>query len=208
MTPTRPTKGAGGTDRYTRRSQAPLAAQVAAVTGLAIASAGCAEPLAPIRLPFKAAARSAAVGTSSAKTAPSVMTTRQQILASLAGYMTALGQAEDSRSGAVARELLRPYLAPDRIDGLVQAMTAIWAGGESFNGKDIRHVSNVTVVGRYAFVHDCDNTSGMALVDIATAQLVAGSSGTSRVNLVTRLNLVGGHWLVEFQLVEDVPCTP
>jgi hypothetical protein len=56
--------------------------------------------------------------------------------------------------------------------------------------------------------HDCDDTSGTALVDIVTGELVPGSSGTSRANVVTRLELAGSHWLVQFQLVEDVPCTP
>lgn len=206
MTPTRPRQGASETYCYSPRSQATLAALIVALTGLVMASAGCAGPLAPIRLPFRAVATSAAISTSPATTASSLMTPRQQVLGALAGYMTALGQAQDSRSGAVARELLRPYLVADRVDGVVLAMMAIWARGESFDGQDIRHVSNVTVVGRYAFVHDCDDTSRMALVDIATAKIVPGSSGTSRANLVTRLDLVGGHWLVQFQLLEDVPC--
>jgi len=136
------------------------------------------------------------------------MTTRQEVLAALASYTTALVQAEHSRSGEVARELLRPHLAASRIDGLVQAMTAIWARYETFGGQDIRHVTSVIVVGRRAFVHDCDNTSGMSVVDIATGQIVPGSSGTPRANLVTCLDLVSGNWLVQFQLVEDVPCVP
>jgi len=139
---------------------------------------------------------------------PSATTPRQQVLAAIAGYTTALGHAEDSRSGAVARKLLRPYLAVGRIEGLVQAMNAIWARGESFTGQDIRHVLSVTVVGRHAFVHDCDNTSGMAVVDAVTGQVVSGSSGTSHANFVTRLDLVAGHWLVQFQLLEAVPCMP
>jgi hypothetical protein len=136
------------------------------------------------------------------------MTSRQQVLVALAGYTTAVGQAEESRSTIVASELLRPYLAPGRIPGLVQTMKAIWARGESFVGQDARHVVSVMLTGRHAFVHDCDNTSAMALMDIATGQIVPGSSGALRTNLVTRLDLVAGHWLVQFQLIEDMPCAP
>jgi hypothetical protein len=208
MTPTQVMKGASGRHSSSRFSHMPLAVLIVTANGLVMACAGCIAPLTPARLPLKAVATPAAIGASAAKTALPAMTPRQQVLAALAGYMTALGQAEESRSSEVARELLRPYLAADRVEGLVRAMTAIWARGESFHGQDLRHVSKVTVVGRHAFVHDCDDTSGTALVDIVTGELVPGSSGTSRANVVTRLELAGSHWLVQFQLVEDVPCTP
>jgi hypothetical protein len=208
MTPTRSRQSASGTCCQSPRSQATVAALIVAVIGLLMASAGCAEPLVPLRLPLRTIGTPTATSTPPETPASSVMTPRQQVLAALAGYMTAVGQAEDSRSGAVARDLLRPYLAPERIDGLVRAMMTIWARGDSFDGQDVRHVSNVTVYKGHAFVHDCDDTSRMALVDIATGQTVAGSFGTLRANLVTRLDLVGGHWLVEFQIVDDVPCSP
>jgi hypothetical protein len=186
----------------------PLAVLIVTVIGLVMACAACTGPLTPARLPLNPVATPAAIGASAAKTAWPVMTPRDQVLAAFAGYVTALGRAEESRSADVARELLRPYLAADRVESLVRAMTAIWARGESFDGQDVRHISNVTLVGRHAFVHDCDDTSGTALVDIVTGELVPGSSGTSRANVVTRLELVGGHWLVQFQLIEDVPCAP
>jgi hypothetical protein len=212
MTPKRPqhdTPGAYGC----RRSQARCAALITAMTSVVIASVGCARPLAQVRPPARVTA-STMVGASATVIAPStssaqaLRTPRQQVLAALAGYTIALGRAEDSRSNAVARELLGPYLAAEKVDGLVTAIAAIWARGEVFSGQDIRHVSSVTIVGQHAVVHDCDNTSGMALVDIATGQIVPGTSGTLRANLVTRLNLVSGHWLVQFQLLEDVPCAP
>jgi hypothetical protein len=208
MTPTRPRKEASGTHNSDRLSRMPLAVPILTATVLVMACAGCTASLTQVRLPLKAMETPAAISAAAAKTAFPVMTPRQQVLAALAGYMTALGRAEDSRSGEVARELLRPYLAPDRVEGLVRAMTAIWARGESFDGQDVMHVSNVTIVGGHAFVHDCDDTSGTALVDIFTGGFVLGSSGTSRANVVTRLELVGGHWLVQFQLIEDLPCAP
>jgi hypothetical protein len=48
----------------------------------------------------------------------------------------------------------------------------------------------------------------MGLLNAATGQAVPGSAGIRHDNVVTRLDLVGGHWLVQFQLVEAVPCTP
>jgi hypothetical protein len=208
MTRTRSRQNAYGTRGRSRQSPVRLAALTLAAAGLTTASSGCARPLAPVRFQSRAVAAPAAVGVSAAKSTPTVNAPQQQVLAALAAYTTALGEAEDSMSGAVARESLRPHLAADRVQGLVRAMTAIWAHGESFDGHDIRHVSSVTVVGHHAFVHDCDDTSGMALVDISTGQIVPGSTGRSRANLVTCLDLVAGHWLVQFQLLEDVPCTP
>jgi len=196
----------------TRLPYACLAVQLA---GLTVGLAGCAAPLAQVRLPGRVVMPSARVAetpteavATAAITSPLAMMAQQEVLAAVAGYTRALGEAERSRSSAIARQLLRPYLAAGRIEGLVQAMNAIWMRGESFTGQDVRHVSSVTVAGRHAFVHDCDTTSGMSLVDTASGQIVPGSSGTARANLVTRLDLVSGHWLVQFQLLEDVPCAP
>jgi hypothetical protein len=136
------------------------------------------------------------------------VTSRQQVIATLGAYVTALSQAERSRSRAAARRILRPHLAADRIAGLVQAVSAIWARGDAFYGQDVLHVLSVRVEGRRAFVHDCDNTSGMGLEYAASGQSVPGSSGVKHANVVTRLQLVRGHWQVESQLPEDVPCAP
>jgi hypothetical protein len=163
---------------------------------------GCAGGTAHVHLPARPAATSAVV------IGPASLTPRQQVVAALGGYVTALGRADKSGSTAAARQLLRPYLAPDRIPGLVQAMSALWAKGESFYGEDVLHVSSVTIAARHAFVHDCDDTGSMGLIDVATGQFVPGSAGVPRDNVVTSLDLSGGHWLVQFQLVEDVPCTP
>jgi hypothetical protein len=126
----------------------------------------------------------------------------------LIGYTSALSAADKSRNAAAARQLLRPYLVASRISGLVQAMQAIWAKGEAFFGQEALYLSKVTVRSGRAFVLACDDTSGMGLTSIATGQVVPGSAGVPRTNLVTQLDLVRGRWLVEFQLIEDVPCTP
>lgn len=168
---------------------------------LTSALAACAGAHAQVHLPPKHVAPPAAISQ------PLAPTTRQQVVAALTGYTAALGQAEKSRSKVTARQFLRPYLAASRIDGLVDAMSAIWARGEDFYGPDVVHISSVTVHGPRAFVHDCDDTSAMGLENAATGQSMPGSAGAAHDNLVTRLDLVHGDWLVEFQLVEDVPCT-
>jgi hypothetical protein len=169
---------------------------------LTTALAACAGADAQVQLPPKHVAPPAAVSM------PLAPTARQQVVAALTGYTAALGDAEKSRSKSTARQLLRPYLAASRIDGLVDAMSAIWARGDDFYGPDVVHISSVTVHGRHAFVHDCDDTSGMGLENAATGQSVPGYGGVPHDNLVTRLDLVLDNWLVEYQLVEDVPCTP
>jgi hypothetical protein len=185
---------------------APGARCVPALLAACLASAltGCAGSAAPVQLPAKSAA--AAAGTASGRS--TALTPRQQVIAALGGYVTALSQAEQSRSRAAARRILRPYLAADRIGGLVQTVSAIWAKGDAFYGRDDLHVLSVRVEGRRAFVHDCDNTSGMGLEYAASAQPVPGSSGIAHDNVVTRLELARGRWQVESQLPEDVPCAP
>jgi hypothetical protein len=175
---------------------------VMAAAWLVPALAGCAGATAQVHLPAKPA------GTSAPVIAPATLTPRQQVVAALGGYVTALGQADKSGNTTAARRLLRPYLAPGRISGVVQAMSAIWAKGENFYGAAVLHVSSVTIAAGRAFVHDCDDTSSMGLLNVATGQIVPGSAGLPRENVVTRLDLVEGHWLVQFQLVEEVRCTP
>jgi hypothetical protein len=169
---------------------------------LTVALAACSGAAAQVRLPPKPARTPVPA---IARAAPA--TPAQQAAAALAGYVGALGQAGKARKAALARDLLRPYLAGDRISGVVGALSAIWAKGDTFYGQDVMHVLSVRVQGRRAFVHDCDNTSGMGLDDPA-GQPVPGSAGVPADNVVTRLDLTGCHWLVEFQLIEDVPCAP
>lgn len=200
----RPQRDAKRTHGVRRRWSRRRAVVIAVLIGLVMALAGCVSTPSRVPLPTKFVATPAPAGIGTTAT----MNARQQILAALAGYTTALGQAESSRSSALARQLLRPYLAASRIDGLVRAMSAIWARRQMFNGQAIRHVSSLRVLGRRAFVHECDNTSDMDLVDIATGDAVPGSWGMARANIVTCLGLASGHWLVQFQLLEGAPCVP
>jgi hypothetical protein len=174
----------------------------AAGAALTLSLAGCGGAGAPVRLPVKPPA------VTQAATSTTAASQRQQVIAALAGYTAALSEADKSRDALAAHQLLQRYLAADRIDGVVQTMSSIWAEGEVFVGQDELHVLTVTVTGQSAFVHDCDDTSGMGLAYQATGQVVPGSAGISELNVVTHLALTGGRWLVQFQVVEDQPCTP
>ena len=44
------------------------------------------------------------------------------------------------------------------------------------------------------------------VLTVGTGQVVPGTLGSPDENLVTRLNLVSGHWLIGIQTVEEVPC--
>jgi hypothetical protein len=170
--------------------------------------AACSAGPGQVDLPGKPAAVTPVAVTPVALSAPVRATPREQVIAALTGYTAALGKAEQSRSDRAARQLLRPYLTAGRIGGVVEAISAIWARGDRFYGVDVLHIISVRIDGRRAFVHDCDDTSGMGLENAATGEAVPGSAGVPQANLVTRLDRVAGHWIVKFQLPEDVPCAP
>lgn len=177
-------------------------AQLAGCVAFAVvlAPAACSRVVGQVRLPPKAAP------TTPAATVRPAPTPRQLVLAAFAGYTAALHAADLSVNAARARPLLRPYLAAARISGVVQTERAIWAKGERFYGQAVLHVLSVRIDGRHAFVHDCDNTSAMGLQNATTGLPVTGSAGVPDDNVVTRLDLIHGRWLVEFQLIEDVSC--
>jgi hypothetical protein len=196
-----------------RATRSRCRGRVAATAALTPVLVGCGAGAAPVSLPARppavtrpvagrAVAGRAVAGGAAAASA------RQRVIAALVGYTAALSAAEKSRNAAAARWLLQPYLAASRIAAVVQTMSSIWADGEVFFGQDILHVLSVTITGQSAFVHDCDDTSAKGLDYEATGQVVPGSAGISELNIVTHLALTGGRWLVLFQLVEDVPCTP
>lgn len=164
--------------------------------------AACSASAAAVHLPRRMSV--ADPGTHAARARP--LTPRQRVAAALAGYTSALTQAEDSRSAATASRLLRPYLASGRIAGMVSAISAVWHRGDVFYGQDVLHVLSVRIEGRRAYVHDCDDTSGMGLALAASGQTVPGTAGVAHANLVTRLVEVDGRWLVASQLPEDLPC--
>ena len=165
------------------------------------ALAACNGAAAPVSRPAKSPSATPAVSG-----APTSESAQQQVIAARSNYTVAVGEAERSRNATKARALLRRYLAADRIDGLVQTMSSIWARGEVFYGQDVLHILRVTVTDTTAFVYDCDDTSSMGLKYAATGEVVPGSGGSPDMNLITRLDLVGGRWLVQFQVVVDEPC--
>jgi hypothetical protein len=174
---------------------------VIVAAAVAPALAACNGTAAPVLLPSRPAS-----ATPAASSPPAALSARQQVITARTDYTVAVSQAEESGSVPEARKLLRPYLAADRVDDLVQTMTSIWAKGEVFYGHDVLHILRVTVSDATAFVYDCDDTSSMGLKYAASGDVVPGSEGSSDMNLITRLNLVGGHWLVQFQVVVDEPC--
>lgn len=168
---------------------------------IAPALAACNGTAAPVLLPPRSPSETPAV-----LRTPAALSAQQEVIAARTEYTVAIDEAEKLQSATEARELLRPYLAAGRIDGLVQTMTNIWTQGEVFYGQDVLHILRVTVTDTAAFVYDCDDTSGMELKYAATGEVVPGSEGSPDMNLITRLDLVGGHWLVQFQVVVDQPC--
>lgn len=190
--------------RLSRSRWALLASRRRAVmvaAAIAPALAACNGTAAPVLLPPRSPSETPAVSRT-----PAALSAQQEVIAARTEYTVAIDEAEKSQSATEARELLRPYLAAGRIDGLVQTMTNIWTQGEVFSGQDVLHILRVTVTDTAAFVYDCDDTSGMGLKYAATGEVVPGSEGSPDMNLITRLDLVGGHWLVQFQVVVDQPC--
>jgi hypothetical protein len=175
---------------------------VIVVAATAPALAACNGTTGPVSLQARSPA-----ATPAASSTPAAVSAQRLVIAARTNYTVAVGEAEKSGSATEARALLRPYLAADRIDGLVQTMSSIWAKGEVFYGQDVLHILRVTVTTTKAFVYDCDDTSSMGLKYAATGQVVPGSEGSPDMNLITRLDLVGGHWLVQFQVVVDESCT-
>jgi hypothetical protein len=178
--------------------------------GLAVLAAACLAPLlaacagaaAQVNLPAKTQAT-----TSAAASAPQRLTPRQEVISTFTGYTAAMAAAFDSRSPAEVRQLLGPYLNAATIANAVHAFGQAWRQNEVSFGQPVQHIIAVRVQGSAAWVHDCDNTSKSGLEFAGTGQIVPGSLGTVDDNLLTRLNLVDGHWVIGVQTVEDVPCS-
>jgi hypothetical protein len=167
--------------------------------GLAPLVAACGGAAAQVQLPVKA------VAATSAPSAALALTPRQQVVVAFTGYTAAMTAAFDSRSPSQVRQLLGPYLDQATISNAVRAFSQAWGQHEVSYGHAAHHIIGVTIHGAAAWVHDCDDTSGSGLA-YSTGQVVPGTLGSPHENLVTRLNLVSGHWLVGVQTIEDVPC--
>lgn len=162
--------------------------------------AACAGAAAQVHLPAKVAA------TTSAPPAPLPLTPRQQVASAFTGYTVAMTAAFDSRSPAQVRQLLSPYLDGATISNAIQAFSRAWNLKEISYGHAVQHIIGIKIQGSTAWVHDCDDTSNSGLAYAGTGQVVPGTLGSPDDNLVTRLNLVSGHWQVGVQTIEDVPC--
>jgi hypothetical protein len=184
------------------RPPAWLAVMVACAAPVLV---GCAATAPLAHLPAKPAAHAARAADT---TMQRPLSARQQVIAAYVGYTTAMTDAFNSRSPAEVRQLLGPYLDPATVRNAVRAFSQAWARDEITYGQVDRHIIGVSIEGTAAWVHDCDNTSNSGLAYASTDQIVPGSLGIADDNIVTRLNLVSGHWVVYVQTVEDVSCTP
>jgi hypothetical protein len=184
-----------------KSAQSRWQAVIAAACVLPLAA--CAGAAAKVHLPARAPAARAAV-----ISAPRPLTPQQQVLAAYTGYTSAMLAAFNSRSRARVSKLLGPYLDAATIRNATKAFSQAWARNEISYGQAVQHIIGVRISGTAAWVHDCDNTSNSGLEDATTGQIVPGSLGSAEDNLMTRLNLVHGHWMVWVQTLEDVPCTP
>jgi hypothetical protein len=185
----------------TRQSRRWLAA---AAAGLAPLLASCAATAPPVHLPAKTTLPS--VRAAAAVQQPS--SPRQQVIDAYLGYAQAMTTAFDSRSATQVRQLLGTYLAAATVRNAIRTFSQAWAKNEISYGQVQRHIIGVRIEGAAAWVHDCDDTSNAGLVYAGTGQVVPGSLGLPDQNLVTRLNLVRGRWVVYVQTVEDISCTP
>jgi hypothetical protein len=180
----------------------PLTAAAVVAACLGSVLAGCGSTVAPVQLPVKSAASAGAVVTQPTRTP------RQQVVAAYTGYTTAMAASFNSRSPVKVRQLLGPYLNAATIKNAIGAFSQAWARNEISYGQVAQHIIGVRIQGAAAWVHDCDNASDSGLEYASTGQVVPGSLGMSDENLVTRLNLINGHWMIWVQTVEDLPCTP
>ncbi len=171
---------------------------------LAAGLAACTAAAPTVSLPAKTAAP---VVKAAAASVQRPLSMRQQVIAAYTGYTAAMAAAFDSHSPARVSQLLRPYLAAATVRNAIHAFGQAWAKDEITYGHVERHIIGVRIQGTAAWVHDCDNTSDSGLEYASTSQIVQGSLGVADDNLVTRLNLVHGHWVVWVQTIEDVTCT-
>jgi hypothetical protein len=168
-----------------------------------IVLAGCGPTGGSVQLPPKSPATP--VVSAGNRQSPSE---RQRMVAAFTGYNAALHQANDSHSAAEVKRLMSRYLNSATITNLIRFDRGLWSKHESSYGHVVYHILTVRIEGDHAFVHDCDNTSDSGLENDATGQPIAGSLGVRNLNIVTRLNLVDGRWLIGLQTIEDVPCKP
>jgi hypothetical protein len=134
------------------------------------------------------------------------LSSRQQVIAAYTGYNAALRAASNSRNAAKVRMLMRLYINSASITNLIRFDRSLWSKNELVYGHIAYHLLTLRIDGDHAFVHGCDDTSNSGLENASTGQVIPGSLGVKDQNIVTRLNLVHGRWLIDIQTIEDVPC--
>jgi len=169
-----------------------LAGAVAAA--LATTVVGCGTGQAKVTLPTKPAHVTVVAAP------PARPSARQRVLNAYRGYWGATSQAVDSRSPARARAILARYIPRAAIGGLISGLQTLWRNDEMSYGRPLLHIISVTVSpGGVATVHDCVDVSHTGLADRRTGQIVGGL-GDSHENLITRLVLRHGRWLVSGEI--------
>ncbi len=171
-----------------RARRAVLAGALAA--GLAATAAGCGSSPAKVTLPSKPPRVRVAAAP------PAKPSARQRVIAAYQGYWRATSAAVDSRSPARARAILADYIPASAIPGLVRGLRTLWQRDETSYGSPVLHIMSVAVwPDGTAAVHDCGDLAHAGLADRRTGQIVGGL-GQSHDNLITKLVLERGRWLV------------
>jgi hypothetical protein len=161
--------------------------------GLLLAVVGCGSQ-APVALPHKSAGTAGPVALAAPPQSP-----QQQVVAAYNGYWQALGQALDTQNPAKAGVILASHATAASIPSLIRGFQTDWARGEVQYGAPVPHILSVRITGNHAAVHDCADFSHAGVQNARTGQ-VAGSLGSSRVNMISTLVRTRGRWLVSNQV--------
>jgi hypothetical protein len=193
-----------------RRAWLPISWPALLVVCLLPLIAACAAGPPSVRLPAKTKVQAASAGgaRAAAATVRQSLSPRQQVVTAYLGYTAAMTDAFNSRSPAQVRQLLSPYLDAATVSTAIRSFSQAWGKNEISYGQVERHIIGVRIQGAAAWVHDCDDTSNSGLQFAGTGQIVPGTLGLPDDNLMTRLTLVRGHWVIAVQTIEDVSCTP
>ena len=189
-----------------RPAAVPTAALAAVLTPtlaavLTAALAGCGSSPARATLPKKP------LHVKVARADPVRQTPQQVVIAAYEGYWRATNDALDSRSAARAKAILADYIPSSAIPGLVRGLRMLWQRDEVSYGSPVLHITGVTLLSaRSAAVHDCVDMSHAGLANRKTGRLVGGL-GQSHENLITKLVLEHGRWLVTGEIPVVQACS-
>ena len=190
--------------RVASRYGRPVSLGLLAALLLAVVGCGGGSQQASVALPHRAA--SVAPVVSAAATDPP-LSPQQQVVTAYTGYWQALGQALDTQNAGKARAILVRYVIPANIPSLISGFETDWVRGEIQYGAPVPHILGVQITGDRADVHDCADFSHAGVQDASTGQVV-GSLGNSRVNMISTLVRMHGHWLVSNQTPVVSSCVP